>query len=356
MEHKEAYLHTRNYGCRLRQYLYQDVAMLSLENQKIKVVFALGKGADIVEFVHKPSDTDFMWHSFNELKNIRHQSTVAPSGGNFLDTYTGGWQELFPTYGGRTLYHGGEIGIHGEVCLYPWACEILRDTPECVEVRLSLRTIRSPFLVQKTVRLEENNACLFLRQSVVNLGSLPQEFMWGHHPAFGVPFLDESVRLHLPGSPQVTVPQSTIAHRCPFDRETTGPWPMLPDRDGRLMDLSRAHAPEEKLYMEYAISGLSEGRYELVNHKTGLGMRMRWDPEIFRYLWVWGLYCGIEEYPWYGRSYVMAVEPWSSMPSDFAAAKEAGTVLRLAPGAVLETDFSAEAFLWEGGDPSVQPL
>lgn len=68
------------------------------------------------------------------------------------------------------------------------------------------------------------------------------------------------------------------------------------------------------MYMEYAVSGLQEGRYELINHNRGLGMRMTWDLSVFRYLWVWGLYCGIDEYPWYGRSYVMAVEPWSSMP------------------------------------------
>ena len=60
MNRAECYTHTRNYGCRLRRYLWNGVEMLSLENQKVKVVLALGKGADIVEFVHKATDTDFM--------------------------------------------------------------------------------------------------------------------------------------------------------------------------------------------------------------------------------------------------------------------------------------------------------
>ena len=38
MNRAECYTHTRNYGCRLRRYLWNGVEMLSLENQKVKVV------------------------------------------------------------------------------------------------------------------------------------------------------------------------------------------------------------------------------------------------------------------------------------------------------------------------------
>lgn len=347
MNHAESYQHTRNYGCRLRRYQWDGVEMLSLENQLLKVVFALGKGADIVEFLHKPTDTDVMWHSFNQLKNITHIPTVAPANGNFLDSYSGGWQELFPTYGGDADYCGTHIGVHGEACIYPWDCKILQDTPECVEVLLSLRTIRTPFLLEKTVRLQGNDATLYLHQKVTNLGAVKQQFMWGHHPAFGFPFLDNSVRLHLAGTPTVTVPGSTIAHRCPFDRETTGKWPALPGKDGKKIDMSCAYRPEDRLYMEYALSDLVEGSYELVNHNTGLGIRLNWDKTIFPYLWIWGLYCGIETYPWYGRAYVMAAEPWSTMPADYNTARNSGGLLELEPGVSMETDVSAAAFLWE---------
>lgn len=343
MERKESYIHARNYGCRMRHYLLDGVEMLSLENQKIKVVLALGKGADIVELVHKKTDTDFMWHSFNPLKNIGILPSVNATGGNFLDTYAGGWQELFPTHGGPTLYRGGEMGIHGEACLYPWDCQVLEDTPECVKVLLSLRTIRSPFLLERTVMLKENDATLYLHQKATNLSSTGQDFMWGHHPAFGYPFLDGSVRLHLPGEPTVTY-WAGDAYKCPFDKDTTGKWPLLPGRDGTLVDMSRAYEPEDKVYMEYAISDLAEGKLELINHRKNLGARMVWDKNVFRYIWVWALFCGAEEYPWYGRSYVMGVEPWSSMPGGYDGAKAAGTLLHLDAGKSMETDFSVELF------------
>ncbi|MCI8417854.1 MAG: DUF4432 family protein [Lachnospiraceae bacterium] len=345
MQGKEPYFHTRNYGCRIRHYFYHAIEMLSLENDLIKVVLSLGKGADIVEFVWKQKDVDFMWHSFNEQKNINHQSTVASGGGNFLDSYGGGWQELFPTYGGNTLYRGGQIGVHGEACLYPWSYEVLLDTPECISVHLSLRTIRTPFLLEKKLTLREHSGELAIEQACTNLGSTGQQFMWGHHPAFGFPFLDESVRLRLKGTPHVRVPAENIAHRCPFDKETEGPWPMLPGKDGNLVDMSRAYDAADRLYMEYCISDLAEGAYELVNENLGLGMRMTWDKQVFRYLWIWGMYCGHEEYPWYGRAYTMGVEPWSSMPGSYDAVLKKGEALSLEPGETMRTWLNAEAFV-----------
>ena len=341
---RELYTHTRNYGCRLRRFVWNGVDMLTLENAKIKVAVALGKGADIVELVYKPMDIDCMWHSFNPLGGADHLPTVAAAGGSFLDAYSGGWQDLFPTYGAPAHYDGGQIGIHGEACLYPWGCEVVQDDVDCVEVLLTLRLQRTPFRLEKRLYLRGDAAKLDMRETIINEGGVAQRFMWGQHPAFGVPFLDDSVRLRLAGSPDVLVPRSVIAHHTPFEREVSGKWPILPGRDGP-MDLSRAYAPEDRLYMEYCISNLEEGRYELVNGNLGLGVRMTWDLAVCPYLWVWGLYRGIDAYPWYGRSYVMAVEPWSTFPADYDAAAESGGLLKLEPGRRLETALGCELFL-----------
>ena len=345
---REKYIHTRNYGCRLRRFTWNGVDMLTLENAAIKVAVALGKGADIVELVYKPRDIDCMWHSFNPLGAADHLPTVAASGGSFLDAYSGGWQDLFPTYGAPAHYHGAQIGIHGEACLYPWDCEVLRDEVECVEVLLSLRLQRSPFRLEKRLRLCGCAPKLELCETIVNEGAVAQDFMWGQHPAFGAPFIDDSVRLRLAGEPDVIVPQSVIVHHTPFEKEVSGKWPALPGKGGRMIDLSRAYAPEDRLYMEYCISNLREGRYELVNENLGLGVRMTWDLDVCPCLWVWGLYCGIDTYPWYGRSYVMAVEPWSTFPADYdAAASGGGRLLRLEAGQSMQNELCCELFVEE---------
>jgi len=342
---RELYTHTRNYGCRLRRFTWNGVDMLTLENAKIKVAVAQGKGADIVELVYKPMDVDCMWHSFNPLGGANHLPTVAASGGSFLDAYAGGWQDLFPTYGSPAHYDGGQIGIHGEACLYPWKCKILEDKPERVEVLLSLRLQRSPFYIEKRLSLSGDEAALDIHEAIVNEGDSPQSYMWGQHPAFGAPFLDDSVRLRLAGEPNVEVPDGVVIHHTPFEKGVSGPWPCLPGKGGKPIDMSRAYAPEDKLYMEYCLSNLREGKYELVNENLGLGVRMNWDVERFPYLWVWGLYRGIDVYPWFGRSYVMAVEPWSTYPSSYDSAKAAGALPVLGAGERMETAFRCELFV-----------
>ena len=343
---RELYTHTRNYGCRLRRFTWNGVDMLTLENAKLKVAVALGKGADIVEMVYKPLDIDCMWHSFNPLGGANHLPTVAASGGSFLDAYAGGWQDLCPTYGSPAHFQGGQVGVHGEACLYPWDCQALRDEVDCVEVLLKLRLQRTPFRLEKRLKIEGDSPRLDMHETIVNEGGTAQSFMWGQHPAFGAPFLDDSVRLRLAGEPQVTVPESVIVHHTPFERAVSGKWPCLPGKGGRMIDLSRAYAPEDRLYMEYCISDLQEGRYDLVNQNLGLGVRMRWDLEKCPYLWVWGLYRGIDAYPWYGRSYVMAVEPWSTFPADYdAAVANGGRLLKLDAGQRMETELSCELFI-----------
>ncbi len=104
------------------------------------------------------------------------------------------------------------------------------------------------------------------------------------------------------------------------------------------------NALEDKAYMEFAVSALKEGMCEVVSRNKGIGMRMQWDPEVFRYIWIWAVYHGLEEYPWYGRTYVLGVEPWSSMPANYTVAKEADTLLHLAGGASVKTQFVAEIF------------
>ncbi len=341
---KEAYTHTRNYGCRIRKYTCNDIRMVSIENKYLKAAFALDKGADLVELLYKPKDIDCMWHSFNELQNSLTQPTVSTKAGNFMDGYAGGWQDLFPTYGGPADFHGGEIGVHGEACIYPWECDILTDTPECVSLKLFLRLRRSPFTMEKIVTLKENSAKLQINEKITNVGTTEQQFMWGQHPAFGWPFIDEHTRLHINGKPTVTVFQSQCVQQCPFEKETIGIWPLLPDKKGNMIDMSKAYAHEDQLYMEYAISQLEEGQYELINETSGLGLRMTWDLNRFPYLWVWGMYCGHNDYPWYGRAYTMAVEPWSSMPANFSVASENSTTLSLQANASMETEISVELF------------
>ena len=119
---------------------------LRSENSEIRVEVLADKGTDIVSFLHKPSDTDFMWHRPGGLRSAPLEST--PRGVDefvFVDAYEGGWQECFPNGGQSVAYKGTQLPFHGELLAAPFGVEVLEDTPEVVSVRLSAETMRTPF-------------------------------------------------------------------------------------------------------------------------------------------------------------------------------------------------------------------
>jgi hypothetical protein len=67
-------------------------------------------------------------------------------------------------------------------------------------------------------------------------------------------------------------------------------------------------------------------------------------------VWYWQVARGAYGYPWYGRTYSMALEPWTSWPGEgLAAAMRQGTALRLGAGKTVRTRLCA--VLWQGRGP-----
>jgi hypothetical protein len=325
------------------------VPAFSLENQELRVVVLAGKGTDILEFRHKPSGVDVLFKTPWGVKNPQtyvHDTpaTAAP----FMDFYPGGWQELFPNAGNNCMYKGAELGFHGEVCKVPWEFAVLENSAQHVVVKCWVRTVRCPFLVEKTLRFWSNRAVLEIEETVTNEGAEPMDFMWGHHPAFGAPFLDEHCRLFAPATSVETahpLPAHQIlpAETC-FER-----FPQVRTSDGDAFDVSRMWPPTAGFSHLSYLTGLKDGWYCLVNEKTRLGFALRWDPRVFRYLWLWQEFCGTSQYPWWGRGYVTGIEPHSSIPGlGLEKAIERETQLILAPKHKLSTRLCASLFQAEG--------
>ncbi|HWE60587.1 MAG TPA: hypothetical protein VHB98_02645, partial [Chloroflexota bacterium] len=90
-----------------------------------------------------------------------------------------------------------------------------------------------------------------------------------------------------------------------------------------------------------------DGWYAIANDEIGAGFGLCWDVAVFPHLWYWQVARGAYGYPWYGRTYSMALEPWTSWPGDgLAAAVRQGTALRLDGGQSRQT--TVYALLWEG--------
>jgi hypothetical protein len=79
----------------------------------------------------------------------------------------------------------------------PWDAVILEDTPEKVSVKFSVKTVRTPFWIEKVVSLESNSPVLTVTDTLTNQAEEEVEAQWGQHITVGEPFLTTNCRLDM---------------------------------------------------------------------------------------------------------------------------------------------------------------
>jgi hypothetical protein len=308
--------------------------MLVLENELLRIGILAGKGTDIVELNYKPRDLDFAWLAPGGVRNPNTFASTAPdSRAAFRENYPGGWQEIFPSGGAPSSWEGADYGQHGEVFNVPWDVTVAEDTEDAVEVRFTVRTRKSPFLLEKTVRLESGDPSFFMEERLVNASPVTARAMWGHHITFGPPFLTPGSRIHLPDGISVHPHPDAVA---PGGRRVSGTgsfaWPHDPANGIDLSVIPDRGTPSDVVYL----AGFREGDawYEVVRAEDDRGSRVEWDGSQMPFLWYWQEFGASTGYPWYGRNYNIGLEPFSSYPSHgLAEAVANGTALDLEPGA-----------------------
>jgi hypothetical protein len=341
-DYNNFYHHSRNYGCRYKEIIENGYRALVLENEKIRVSIYLDKGADIYEFLYKPRDIDFMWKSPIEIDgNRKTPYTKENPGGSFLDIYEGGWQDLLPSIGAPTNYKNMNLGGHGELVGLPFKYSVILDNPEKVEILLSTRMRRAPLYVEKKISIETGKAIFNTVQTITNEADEGFNFSWGQHPAIGIPFLDENCVIDVPEAKKAMTYYDYLSenHIIPIDTEFK--WPNIKSLNGKDLDLSKIMSPKAKTAFIVYLKNLKEGWYGITNLKKKIGFGMIWDENIYRHLWMWFVYRGASGFPWYGKTYNIALEPWSSLPDKFDEVLEQNDYLSLKPGKSMECSYSA---------------
>jgi hypothetical protein len=305
-------------GCDVR--LASDLSPRSLiiENPFLQAVVLPDKGGDIHRLIYKPQEIDVLWKTPWGLK--RPGSGVPStyqSVGAWMEAYPGGWQEIFPNGGGPCTYKGAELGFHGEASMTTWDYKFTAPPPDADAAELHLRTrlARSPFRIERLLRVEADKPVLTIRQRITNEGDEPMDYMWGHHPAYGEPFLSGDCRIDINARTLL----SDDEHDPPFNPlalNTKYAWPRV-ERDGKQTDLSRVPPRGEPralygYFQDFEPGGASW--YAITNQKLGFGVGMIWPTEVFPYAWFWQELSASSGYPWYRAAHTMAIEPFTSYP------------------------------------------
>ena len=333
----------RNWGARAHELTAFGHPAVVLENELLRVTVLL-TGGHVVEFNHKPRDRDHVWLAPDAVRPPGAGASAGDDVAAFLDSYPGGWQEVLPNGGAPARHRGAALAQHAELTGLTWDAEVLVDEPDEVAVRLSVAARRTPLRLSKVLRLRSGDATSWVDEELTNAAPVAVEAMWGQHLAYGRPFLRPGQRITLPDGIQVHPHPSAINPPVRSVR-AGGPyaWPTVPTPDGGTLDLSVVPAPGEPSEIVY-LSGFGDtGWYELREPADGSGIRVSWDATVLPYLWLWHELGATTGYPWWGRAYVVGLEPFSSHPTEgLAAAVANGTALTLPPHGTLRLNWSTE--------------
>jgi hypothetical protein len=336
--------------------LGRSFAALRIENDLLATTVLVDKGADIYELIYKPKGIDVLWKSpwgMNEPGRGSHSSVSSITA--WLENYPGGWQEIFPSGGGPCTYKGVELNFHGEASTTAWDYQIAETGGNAAEVQLSTRLYRSPFRLERTMRVEAGQPHLLLHERITNESGEAMDYMWGHHPAYGAPFLSDACRIDV-GAAAFRADDGYVGSANPLELDTLYSWP-LAEKDGEQTDMSRVPGPDTPRDILAYFEDFEAGWYGLTNTELGFGVGLVWPKEVFPYAWFWQELFASPSYPWYKGAYVMAIEPFSSYPGQglVAAMEKTGTHRTLAAGQSVEAELRAVFFESNSGIQLIQP-
>lgn len=301
-----------------------------LENDLLRVAVLPEKGADIFELVYTPTGTNLL---LNTPAGLLPPGPQPPA--DFLENYEGGWQELLPNINDGCTYRGIEVPFHGEVALLPWRWEVQRDDAEETALSLSVRCRRTPFSVQKVLRLRWGEAVLEIEEEVTSEADERTDLVWGHHLVLGGAFIEGGCLLEVDAgtifTPEVLYEPET-ARLAPGQCEV---WPFARGRGGERIDLRHIPGPEAHAHDDVILGDLRRGFAAVTNPRLGLRFGLEWDEHLFRYVGLWQPFGGADAPPLTGI-YGLGVEPWTSR-YNLAGAVEHGEAIALAPGEARRT-------------------
>jgi galactose mutarotase-like enzyme len=321
---------------------YNEMQVVWMENEFIKIGVLPGRGADIFEFRYKPANVNLLLRLPGEIKNPRQTfAQLRDTPNQAEDYYYGGWQDCLPN-STPVNYRGASWGQHGEVWGIPWNYSIMENSPEKVTLKCWVRPMRTPLLVEKTLTITNKSAQLNIQTRVMNESNVTFDLMWGQHIAFGLPLLKEGAHIHTNAKKMVSDPNMPDHRR--FKPEVVTEWPEAVNIDGGKDDASYIPEDESQPYSEmcYLWGFEDEGNYQIVNEEKGIGFGLKWDASLFEYLWLWQERYATKDAPWWGNTYAVALEPWTAKSSTNPGEEiKKGNRLKLGPGSSIETSLQA---------------
>lgn len=317
-----------------------------LENDSIGLTLLPFKGGDIYSLVYNSAGVDLLlktpWGINPPGLGVQ---TSFDSESVWMNNYPGGWQILFPNAGDACFYKGVELNFHGEASVTSWRYELQQRDGEA-GLHLETDLFKSPFHLERTVFLAPKTAGFTILETIRNDSPESMDYMYGHHPAFGEQFIDDSCVIDS-GARKVIVDDVYGGANNPLVLGAESEWPYAQAKgSGNVIDLSVLPPRGEVRDILCYLYDFTEGWYSITNRRLGFGIRIHWRKEMFPFAWFWQELNSSPGYPFYKRVYTTAIEPNSSIPGQglVSVIKKTGLQKTLQPFESISSEIEVELF------------
>jgi hypothetical protein len=296
-----------------------------LENETLAVTVLPEYGGWIYSVFYKPRAVELLWQCPRGLCRRNDPPVITDPLFAYRARTLGAWPEIFPHGSSPTEACGTTLPMHGETALRAWDFQSPIRSKRTAVGRMRVECHLMPLRLERTLKVTAGLPVFTLEETVTNYSGAPVDFMWGHHPLFGKPLLSEQARISSPAGHWLAEPTAAPT-----------PWPRQGDLDKRVCPREGAGTAEM-----FYLDALAAGWTALTNPVANLGVALSWDTAVFPYVWIWREANSSQGYPYFGRAYAVAIEPFSSLPG---ARERGGRLLHLEPYATLTTRLNLTAF------------
>ena len=311
------------------------IPAVRLANDAIEVTILAGKGADILSIRDLATGCDPLWKARWGHHHVESALSHPDSSSAWLAACVGGWNLLFPGGGAESTVAGGLQPMHGEASIVAWdVVECSTDGGSAVSLRTHLS--RSPFLLERTVRLVGDTGELVIRDTAVNEGGEASPFTWTHHPTLGPPFLDDSCVIET----NAATVEADETYTLPHVPLPAGPAIAWRDAAGVLGRVPPRDDPRQLL--AYLHFDGPDAWYRVTNQQKEMAFEVRWSTADLPHAWFFQEMDATAGWPWFSNTYIMAIEPSSTFPGrGLAHAVDAERAAWLAPGETSSIEIAA---------------
>lgn len=291
---------------------------VTLDNGTLRATVTPGLGGTITALRHLPTGAELLARS--PWETIADPLDFAPDEAAWLTRFSGGWPVLFPNAGDACDDGPVRHGFHGEASVAAWEA-----SGDAGGLTLGRRFDAVPVTMTRRLALDGNR--LTVRETVAARAQCT--VIWGQHVTLGRDLLTGPVAIDT-SAKRLLACAAYTPPASPLLPGESGPWPVLPGRDGPV-DLS--HPPEAAALLA-CLADLGPAPWASLARADGLTVRLDWTADPWPFAWVWIETGGTPEPPWNGRARMIGIEPCTTWPATGLAHARAagGPVMTLAAG------------------------